>query len=445
MHTHSAPGAPAAQHGQTGPAASVTENAAQVKEAAAQAGDGPGACAAEAEGAAGAMPEEKRAPGAQAAGGRAQPAQVPGGVQQQRQAAAQAGDGPKACAAEAEGAAGAMPEEKRAPGAQAARGQAQPAQMPGGVQQRQAAAQAGDGPGACAAEAAGAAGAMPAEKCAPGAQAAGGRAQPAQVPGGVQQRQAAVRAKEAGARAGAGPEACAAETEGAAGARPEEKRAPGAQAARGRDAPCPAGAAPMPAEGAQAHGAPGCGRAKLWPLFLATLYISTFTFGGGFVIVTFMKRKFVDSLKWLSEEEMLDFAALAQASPGAIAVNAAILVGWRVCGPAGMAVAVLGTILPPMVILSVVSLFYAAFAANRWVALALKGMQAGVAAVILDVACGLGAGVAKERSALSLALMAGAFLASFVFGVNVIFIILAAALAGVGKTLWHKRKGAGAP
>ena len=286
---------------------------------------------------------------------------------------------------------------------------------------------------------------MPEEKCAPGAQAAGGRAQPAQVPGGVQQRQAAVRAKEAGARAGAGPEACAAETEGAAGARPEEKRAPGAQAARGRDAPCPAGAAPMPAEGAQAHGAPGCGRAKLWPLFLATLYISTFTFGGGFVIVTFMKRKFVDSLKWLSEEEMLDFAALAQASPGAIAVNAAILVGWRVCGPAGMAVAVLGTILPPMVILSVVSLFYAAFAANRWVALALKGMQAGVAAVILDVACGLGAGVAKERSALSLALMAGAFLASFVFGVNVIFIILAAALAGVGKTLWHKRKGAGAP
>lgn len=282
MHTHNAPGAPAAQHGQTGPAASVTENAAQVKEAAAQAGDGPGACAAEAEGAAGAMPEEKRAPGTQAAG-----------------------------------------------------------------------AQAGDGPGAC--------------------------------------------------------------------------------------------AAPMPAEGAQAHGAPGCGRAKLWPLFLATLYISTFTFGGGFVIVTFMKRKFVDSLKWLSEEEMLDFAALAQASPGAIAVNAAILVGWRVCGFAGMAVAVLGTILPPMVILSVVSLFYAAFAANRWVALALKGMQAGVAAVILDMACGLGAGVAKERSALSLALMAGAFLASFVFGVNVIFIILAAALAGVGKTLWHKRKGAGAP
>lgn len=327
MHTHNAPGARAAQREQTGPAASVTENAVQAAQN--------GACAAAAEGAAGAMPEKKRAPGAQAAGGRVQPAQAPGGVQQQRQAAAQAQE--------------------------------------------------------------------------------------------------------------AGPEACRAAAEGAAGATPEERQAMGAQAAGGQAAACPAGAAPMPAEGAQAHGAQGCGRAKLWPLFLATLYISTFTFGGGFVIVTFMKRKFVDSLKWLSEEEMLDFAALAQASPGAIAVNAAILVGWRVCGPAGMAVAVLGTILPPMVILSVVSLFYAAFAANRWVALALKGMQAGVAAVILDVACGLGAGVARERSALSLALMAGAFLASFVFGVNVIFIILAAALAGVGKTLWHKRKGAGAP
>lgn len=212
--------------------------------------------------------------------------------------------------------------------------------------------------------------------------------------------------------------------------------------------PGQAGAQPAPQAGhsaGRAAAAPRCDRAKLWPLFLATLYISTFTFGGGFVIVTFMKRKFVDSLKWLSEEEMLDFAALAQASPGAIAVNAAILVGWRVCGFAGMGVAVLGTILPPMVILSVISLFYAAFAANRWVALALKGMQAGVAAVILDVACGLGAKVAKERSALSLALMAGAFLANFVFDVNVIFIILAAALAGVGKTLWLRRKGAGAP
>ena len=68
---------------------------------------------------------------------------------------------------------------------------------------------------------------------------------------------------------------------------------------------------------------------KLWALFLTTLYISAFTFGGGFVIVTFMKHKFVDELHWINEQEMLDFTALAQSCPGAIAVNAAILVGWK--------------------------------------------------------------------------------------------------------------------
>ena len=86
---------------------------------------------------------------------------------------------------------------------------------------------------------------------------------------------------------------------------------------------------------------------RLWLLFSGMFYISAFTFGGGFVIVTFMKRKFVDTLHWLDEQEMLDFTALAQSSPGVIAVNAAILVGLKICGAAGMAAAVLGTILPP--------------------------------------------------------------------------------------------------
>ena len=124
---------------------------------------------------------------------------------------------------------------------------------------------------------------------------------------------------------------------------------------------------------------------RLWKLFISTLYISSFTFGGGFVIVTFMKRKFVDELKWIDETEMLDLTALSQSAPGAIAVNAAILVGWRVSGFLGMLIAVLGTIIPPMLILSIISLFYQTFATNPYVALVIKGMQSGVAAVILDV------------------------------------------------------------
>ena len=176
-------------------------------------------------------------------------------------------------------------------------------------------------------------------------------------------------------------------------------------------------------------------------LFFTTFYISSFTFGGGFVIVTFMKRKFVDELHWIDEKEMLDFTALAQSCPGAIAVNAAILVGCKVCGLAGMAVAVLGTILPPMIILSVISFFYAAFASNVWVAVVLKGMQAGVAAVILDVACGLGGNVIREKSAYSLTIMIAAFVCDFFLGVNVICIILAAAVIGILR-LWliHRQR-----
>lgn len=180
--------------------------------------------------------------------------------------------------------------------------------------------------------------------------------------------------------------------------------------------------------------------ARLRALFFSTLYISAFTFGGGFVIVTFMKRKFVDELHWIDEQEMLDMAALAQSSPGAIAVNAAILVGWNVEGLLGMVVAVTGTIIPPMVILSVISFFYAAFASNVYVALVLKGMQAGVAAVILDVVCGLGGNVLKTRSVVYIALMVLAFVASFFFDVNVILIILAAAVFGVARALLQLKK-----
>lgn len=178
----------------------------------------------------------------------------------------------------------------------------------------------------------------------------------------------------------------------------------------------------------------------LLKLFLTTLYISAFTFGGGFVIVTFMKSRFVDKLHWITESEMLDLTAIAQASPGAIAVNAAILVGWRASGFFGMITAVTGTVIPPIVIISVISLFYKAFASNKYVSLVLKGMQAGVAAVIFDVVCSLGASVVKEKSAFQIIVMIAAFIASVIFDVNVIFIILAAAVLGVIYWAAEKRR-----
>lgn len=218
------------------------------------------------------------------------------------------------------------------------------------------------------------------------------------------------------------------------------KDAPAAQSKAATNAPAAQAGEPTAAQAGESFAARAGGRGRLlWQLFFATLYISACTFGGGFVIVTFMRRRFVEQLHWLDEREMLDFTALAQSAPGAIAVNAAVLVGWRVAGFCGMLAAALGTVLPPMVILSVISLGYRAFADNRYVALALGGMQAGVAAVVLDVVCGLGGTVLRERSPLHIAVMAAAFIAGALLGANVVYVILAAALAGVGHALLRRR------
>lgn len=179
---------------------------------------------------------------------------------------------------------------------------------------------------------------------------------------------------------------------------------------------------------------------RLLTLFINSFIISACTFGGGFVIVTLMKRKYVDELHWLDEQEMLDYTALAQASPGAIAVNAAVLVGWKIGGLPGMLLSVIGTILPPMLILAAISFFYAAFAANRFVALALRGMQAGVAAVIFDVVLSLGGQVFKGEKVFNAVLLAAAFGLSFFGKINVIYLILAAAAIGVIKALALKKR-----
>lgn len=159
-------------------------------------------------------------------------------------------------------------------------------------------------------------------------------------------------------------------------------------------------------------------------LFTSTFYLSAFTFGGGYVIIPLMKKKFADELHWIDENEMLNLAAIAQSSPGPVAVNAAILLGYRVAGITGALLTILGTVLPPFITLSVVSLFYTAFRDNAVVNAVLKGMQAGIAAVIADVVLNLGGNVLKEKDIISATIMAGAFIATFLFKVNVIYIIL---------------------
>ena len=180
----------------------------------------------------------------------------------------------------------------------------------------------------------------------------------------------------------------------------------------------------------------------LWKIFISTLYLSAFTFGGGYVIVSLMKKKFVDELHWVEEKEMLDLVAIAQSSPGAIAINGAIVVGYKLAGIAGVLVSIIGTVIPPFVIIALLSVCYNAFRTNELVSQMLEGMQAGVGAVIASVTYEMGAGIVKEKDGISLLIMAGAFVASCVFEVNVVYIVIICGLLGVLRTCMS-RKGAG--
>lgn len=176
----------------------------------------------------------------------------------------------------------------------------------------------------------------------------------------------------------------------------------------------------------------------LWKIFVSTLYLSTFTFGGGYIIVTLMKKKFVDEYHWIEEKEMLDLVAIAQSSPGAIAVNGAIVVGYKLTGILGAVVSIFGTIIPPFAIISIISVGYNAFRDNYIVSQLLEGMQAGVGAVIASVTFEMGGQIGKEKDTVSILIMAGAFLASCILKVNVIYIVIMCGILGVIRTFLGK-------
>lgn len=216
--------------------------------------------------------------------------------------------------------------------------------------------------------------------------------------------------------------------------------------------------------------------ARLRKLFFETLYLSAFTFGGGYVIVSLLKKKFVDDLHWISEDEMLDLVAIAQSAPGPIAVNGAIVVGYKLCGFPGILLAVLGAVIPPFLMLSVISLFYSAFRSNFMIHHMLSGMRCGVSAVIMSVTWDMASGVLVEKPKhprpmqategtspsasgtttttsdvahagdteketsgrfhwSSLAIMLAAFVANYILGISTIWIILAVIALGVAVTL----------
>lgn len=160
----------------------------------------------------------------------------------------------------------------------------------------------------------------------------------------------------------------------------------------------------------------------LW-LFSINLFISAFTFGGGYVVVPMIRKYFVNRKKLFSEEELINMAAVAQSVPGAIAINLAALAGYRAAGIAGVILCCLAAVLPPIVILSFISSWYAYFSANVVIASVLKGMQAGAAALIVDLVIDMTGIIVKERSLFLTLLVPASFVAGFIFHINVAVIL----------------------
>lgn len=157
-----------------------------------------------------------------------------------------------------------------------------------------------------------------------------------------------------------------------------------------------------------------------------------------------MRKKYVEKLKWIEEKEMLDFIAIAQSAPGPIAVNASVLVGFKLAGAAGALITVFGTVLPPLLVMSAVFLLYASFRDNTVVNAAMLGMRVGVAAVLIDVVITMAKSIIKEKSVLSLMIMAVAFIAVYFFKIHIFLILAVSAALGAGVTLYKsKQKGGG--
>lgn len=180
---------------------------------------------------------------------------------------------------------------------------------------------------------------------------------------------------------------------------------------------------------------------KLYPwLFAINLFISAFTFGGGYVVVPMIRKYFVDKKKLFNEADLMGMAAIAQSTPGAIAINLSALAGYRAAGFPGAAISCVAAVVPPLVILAVISVGYAAFASNVLIAAILRGMQAGVAALIVDLVVDMFTMILKERSRLLTLMVPGAFIANFILHINVAVVLIVCCILCIFR-VWLTQRG----
>lgn len=173
-------------------------------------------------------------------------------------------------------------------------------------------------------------------------------------------------------------------------------------------------------------------------LFSYNFMISAFTFGGGYVTIPMMEKYFVDHGD-LSKEELLELSTIAQTSPGAIAVNLSVLVGRRIHGWKGALVSGLASTLPALIILYFVSLAYTSFQENPVVRSVLKGMEAAVAAIIVDLVIDMTQALQNKRRKILLVLPILAFIGNAFLNIHPLWLLAISLVVALVSEKWKGR------
>lgn len=167
-----------------------------------------------------------------------------------------------------------------------------------------------------------------------------------------------------------------------------------------------------------------------WKLFISFAKIGAFTFGGGYAMLPMFQKELIESRKWITDEELMDYYAISQCTPGVIAVNTATFVGHKVKGFWGAVAATLGVILPSIIIISLIVSIIAEFAESEIVVHAFGGIRACVCALILSSIIKLGKKAIVDKLTLSVFVIVT--LLSLFTSIPVVLIILAFGLIGFG-------------
>ena len=177
---------------------------------------------------------------------------------------------------------------------------------------------------------------------------------------------------------------------------------------------------------------------KLLALFWTFFKIGAFTFGGGYAMIPLIQKEAVEKNGWVTDEDILEIIAIAESTPGPIAINSATFVGYRTCGVLGAACATFGVVLPSFVIILAISYVLEKFQQIKAVQYAFNGIRAGVLALLFKALWTMYK--KSPKGWVSYVVMAGAFLMTAILKVNVLIVIICCAAFGLITALLAERK-----